>query len=652
MKKLFLLFLSLVSVLTISFAFKKANAEEETQEPEKDVVGDLYEIVNFYYNNGVYTKHTKINVDTEKIKNDLKFYFHASVSELERTTYYSGDALWMSRGVEGEGVTYSYYGTHYTDGVADGVTNAKVTTPLVHPENPKVVLKGAGKNSMEEYYVTLLDILPTQADGWTYENGVYSVVKNENIIDKFRNFTAPLWLNTEIGANYLSLERTTIEEVNGSLILKLWALGDAGKLVDGVETDGKYVLFSVATITTDKVYRKITSNGNTSGNYTIDKMIDGNLDTWAWFSQRPTNITIELAKEEVITDLYVYQTNGLAPEFEGSDDKMAADIEVSVNGVDFYKVEFLPYNEKEMHFRFATPQAAKYIRFNYIDSGTWIAVRDVMIDTLDNGGKSVTYENLELEPLVATSAYNMFDGDLNTYTWFCNNETENASFTVNYDKPILASHIGLYMSRTESPDDFFHEYEVFYSVDGKNYVSLGKYDTPDFDYYFDEKVYIKSITAVSTTTSINGVIVREFAADNKVKSIISTNCTIYSDHALEKACDGNRNTMAWIYPQVGDNLQKDAWVQLEFSEATHINNIYVVFSSEAGEADYLHGYKLQYSLDGNVWHDLVETEYVDNAYNADLRDFAYNANVEAKYIRLSGTSTASNWIKLFEFYTD
>ena len=165
----------------------------------------------------MYTKQTQIFLNDEAIDELLKYGgFHAGVSILERTTYYKGSELWMSR----EDGKYSYYGTAEGN---TGVTYALVDTPLVTPLNANVVLSGEGKNSMQEYYVGLEDIIAKNEHNWTVENGVYTS-KNDEVIEWFKAFTAPCYLGftTEETTNYISLNKVTISvDSNNNLILRL-----------------------------------------------------------------------------------------------------------------------------------------------------------------------------------------------------------------------------------------------------------------------------------------------------------------------------------------------------------------------------------------------------------------------------------------------
>ena len=255
-KKIFLL--GLFSILSISLGliistnnFVKA---EETAE------NNLETLLATYYGDGTYKKDTKIYVDEGKVNVDLQTYFHAQVMVMERSTYYTKDALWMSRD-NGE---YSYYGTSYDGKTPNGVTNATAKYPLVTPTNTTKVLSGTNKNSMEEYYITLDDFINgthTSAhtndetivlnEEWSVDdNGIYSN-ETEGVLDGFRLFTAPLWLGkTDENTNYIIYTKATIQEVESKLVMKLWvSSGDSGKLVDGVEADAEgNLLFSKAVI--------------------------------------------------------------------------------------------------------------------------------------------------------------------------------------------------------------------------------------------------------------------------------------------------------------------------------------------------------------------------------------------------------------------
>lgn len=167
---------------------------------------EVNQLFNKYYDNGIYVKDTIINL-TDAAKDDLINYFHASVNILERTTYYSNDELWMSRG-DGK---YSYYGTN-----SSGLTNATAITPYETPSNLKVVITGT---TMLDYYTTLEKIKTNDAV-WKKEGNVYYTT-DPVVLKYYLDFTAPCLLEDIFNSNYFIYEKATLEEVNNTLVLKL-----------------------------------------------------------------------------------------------------------------------------------------------------------------------------------------------------------------------------------------------------------------------------------------------------------------------------------------------------------------------------------------------------------------------------------------------
>ena len=221
-----------------SYASETVSANEQVKELFKD-----------YYNGSSYIKNSSIKFDSAKF-GELATYFHAGSTVLDRTTYYHGNELWMSRGTEGAG--YSYYGSAANNG---GVTNATAETALVTPANPKVVLTGEGKESMEDYYVTMKDLMVDsffyEENTWALSEGVYKT-ENADIMDKFRLFTAPCFLNYEEDGDklehYLTLSKATVTKSGDGLVLSLYVDGtDSGKVVGEADSEGDYLL-SQATV--------------------------------------------------------------------------------------------------------------------------------------------------------------------------------------------------------------------------------------------------------------------------------------------------------------------------------------------------------------------------------------------------------------------
>ena len=275
MKKILsLLLVCFLSLFTLFF-FSNAQAEEGTEVDANIAATNLF---TSFYNEGNYKKDTLINVNDE-VLDEIENCFHSKVTTLERTTYYQGDKLWMSNSKG-----YSGYGT--LDGV---LTSFKVTRQHEEETATKTTIEGG----MEGYYCTLNDFKEgthnsghvkseiTLNTGWEYIDGVLAS-RSEDVLEGFRLFTAPLWLNNYETSNYVTFALATIEEEEldnkegaknlTRLVMKLWADTIDSNKVNNDETislDGKtYYLFSKA-----EVYKDFTlafeGNGTKNDPYLI-----------------------------------------------------------------------------------------------------------------------------------------------------------------------------------------------------------------------------------------------------------------------------------------------------------------------------------------------------------------------------------------------
>ena len=260
MKKLFLFFAILLFGIVSLFNSVSAQLEEDNE-----TVTALNNLIAQYVDEtATYTKDTKIHLNDEAIKELLVHGgFHADVSTLERTTYYKGSELWMSR----EDGKYSYYGTAEGN---TGVTYADAITPLIIPADAKVVLSGEGKNSMQEYYIGLEDIVAKNSHNWSVVNDVYTST-NAEVIEWFKAFTAPCYLGftKEDTSNYITLDKVTISvDVDGNLVLNLYATTDAAKFTS------KGGVFSTATILNSVWSNEVVANKFTLNNSDSSVLID------------------------------------------------------------------------------------------------------------------------------------------------------------------------------------------------------------------------------------------------------------------------------------------------------------------------------------------------------------------------------------------
>ena len=197
---------------------------------EVNYYNNVNKILNDYYDEGIYTRETKINL-TEQASLELVQYFHANVTILERTTYFNTEALWMSRDDD----KYSYYGT-----LNGNMTNASVNNVGDTSSNICV-----SNTTMEDYYTTLFDIKNFVGSKWSKSNNIYSST-NEDVITQFLDFTAPCFLGLDdTMSHYFSLSHVEVEDKETHLELRLVAKNvDSSKFIENSNN-----VLSVAKIT-------------------------------------------------------------------------------------------------------------------------------------------------------------------------------------------------------------------------------------------------------------------------------------------------------------------------------------------------------------------------------------------------------------------
>lgn len=244
---------------------------EISSEDYKTIIGTG--VFGEYYNNGSYTRNTKINVNLDatiktvgdkeiQLKESLAQYFHASNGEIDRIsltkeTFFKGDFLWFNdENGNGHG-----YGTTTVNGEKYLSSNSVVNGVEKNSKATNIV------GGMEDYYCTLDDFVNGThtsshvgkdenknnktldlTSGWIYDPEAKEYYnEQDDVINAFILFTAPTWLPLkEDTANYFTFSKAVVKEDGDSLVMQLIVEGDEGKLV----TDANNI-FSQAVITDD-----------------------------------------------------------------------------------------------------------------------------------------------------------------------------------------------------------------------------------------------------------------------------------------------------------------------------------------------------------------------------------------------------------------
>ena len=238
MKKIF----AFSSALILGFcAF--ANVSQHVKVAKSTVEEDMAVMINKYINaTEQYTKKTTIFLNNEAIDSQ---YFHAGHTVLKRTTYYGLDAGGNKALLMGdlEGGFATINSGYANDGLGN-VIHFRTTGGLNCFEDATLMdvdytITG---QTMSDYFYDLLDIRNSIVSSeWTLNGAIYSHVfldltvdengqYNDLLLKKFQYFVAPMLLQSASESHYLSPSSVKIEDVDGTLSIRLYALSDTGKL--------------------------------------------------------------------------------------------------------------------------------------------------------------------------------------------------------------------------------------------------------------------------------------------------------------------------------------------------------------------------------------------------------------------------------------
>ena len=176
--------------------------------------------------------------------------FHANSSHLVRTTYFTGNELWMTNSA---GVN-SGYGTDENGNMIHFVKNGNEKIVDYVVEKGKENWTNPEEDGMEGYYITLKDVVASNSHAWTLNSSIYTS-SNKDVIDWFKAICAPCYIgfNTETN-NYINFSHVEIKETNNQLELSLYAnSNEYEKLSSSDSIDSTPDVFAKAVIITSNI---------------------------------------------------------------------------------------------------------------------------------------------------------------------------------------------------------------------------------------------------------------------------------------------------------------------------------------------------------------------------------------------------------------
>ena len=203
-----------------TFVLGAKGAENYTATVEHTgVLYGLKDLVSEYYNDGVYTRNTVININ-DTAKSEISEYFHNAGSEkdswanlqLVRQTNFCGNYLYFNEGSK------AGFGTS---------ANGTLTSFTWNGSYDNSISVG---NAIDSYFVTLKDFAELVnnstnngasgvdlSEGWSYADGVYTST-SPAVREAVKAFAAPGWVDA---GNYTDFEKVTISVEKGALVISL-----------------------------------------------------------------------------------------------------------------------------------------------------------------------------------------------------------------------------------------------------------------------------------------------------------------------------------------------------------------------------------------------------------------------------------------------
>ncbi|MPQ43650.1 beta-N-acetylglucosaminidase domain-containing protein [Clostridium tarantellae] len=359
-------------------------------------------------------------------------------------------------------------------------------------------------------------------------------------------------------------------------------------------------------------------------NYTLDKMVDGNKNTYFW-SNKNTKIGdyigIDLTKVEKINNIYLQMDN------TGKDYITKGQLEYSLDGENWNAIEeettdrVLNLNNLDIE--------ARYLRYRATeDTNYWLKVYEFDINVSSKENLAIyTNINEAKELKVSNDGSNISINGTNTSL----NLKTNDYIGVNLDKYTIFDSFNLDLSKE-------FKGSLQYSVNGKNWNELSKVNGKELSYEIPYGAKYLRIVAEEAVEDIN---LNSFnlALEAERKLTPSTNLPYYdAPYKIEKMVDGNEDTFFWA----SRTIVKGDYVKVDLGKLTNVRDVTLIMGHKDHASDYIQNGQMEYSIDGNTWHAI-------GGVNTGATVKKSGLNINARYLRYVATDKSPNWATFCEF---
>ncbi|MCM1289893.1 MAG: beta-N-acetylglucosaminidase domain-containing protein [Corallococcus sp.] len=229
----------------------------------------------------------------------------------------------------------------------------------------------------------------------------------------------------------------------------------------------------------DEAYLKLGKNtGVVYGGFNgirqgkIENAFDGDENTFVWFDGRPADgayVRIDFGETMALTSLRVLSGTLIEGEETGCNDKWKGYAEYSSDGKNFEYLGDVNGLEVTLDLR-DNPVSARFVKLVVQGAETWTALREVILNVLDENEPSVTFGGFTH---VSGSSADVLDGNEDTcifFDWKCD---VGAYLTIDLRKSVHIENIYLLLSSID--DNNIHdasETKLSYSSDGVTWTDI------------------------------------------------------------------------------------------------------------------------------------------------------------------------------------
>ncbi|MBQ9780579.1 MAG: beta-N-acetylglucosaminidase domain-containing protein [Clostridia bacterium] len=242
----------------------------------------------------------------------------------------------------------------------------------------------------------------------------------------------------------------------------------------------------------------------------------------------------------------------------------------------------------------------------------------------------------------------MTDGDDSTYFWTAGTLSQASKNGVGYfgvDLGEIITVTNIYVATGVGGSDALSQGAFEYSTDNKKWTAIEQGSYKDEILIEGLNIQARYIRMRQTDrTNTNWTKVRAFEVNTTrtvvetpmITATVTTNLPTYQTYTPALTCDNNAGTFFWSARegQVGD------YIQLDLGAVVSIARISFKSGVTGHEADYIRNGELSYSVDGQSWTTLGKVN---------SREVVMDANVTARYFRVTVKAAQTNWITVSEF---